>query len=413
MTSLEEQARALLEDDLHLLYRRDLDNIPPLSWLVKHIIPTRGVGLIIGQSTAGKSFAAVDLQARISLGLSWFGHRVKACPVLYIALEGQAGVRGRIEAWERFHQRPVPDGFRILLTRLELTKDVDRLADAIRTEGLQGGLIVIDTLAQASPGTDENSSTDMSLIVAALQRLQSEIGGVVIAVHHMGKDVSKGARGHSSLYAACDFILAVQRDGDARLVTTDPASGGKAKDAQEVTHQFELKPVPLGIDTDGEPTGSLVVVPVADDARRPRKERKLTGGQKTAINAFHAASKKADKPGHVALDAWRAEFNRLSTADSPDAKRKAFTRARTDLVESGRLVVSDDVYSLPDKPDMSGQSPALSRTDRTSPYKGCPVSGHVEVGNEFCPASPSEPAQTEDAELIASLVARFEAEGQP
>ena len=35
-----------------------------------------------------------------------------------------------------------------------------------------------------------------------------------------------------------------------------------------------------------------------------------------------------------------------STADSTDGKRKAFQRARRDLVEAGALRVRDDIYTI-------------------------------------------------------------------
>jgi len=39
-------------------------------------------------------------------------------------------------------------------------------------------------------------------------------------------------------------------------------------------------------------------------------------------------------------------FYRRSPADTQQAKRKAFERAREDLVEKGYLEVSDDIYTL-------------------------------------------------------------------
>jgi hypothetical protein len=48
----------------------------------------------------------------------------------------------------------------------------------------------------------------------------------------------------------------------------------------------------------------------------------------------------------VALDAWRSHFYAGCTADSADGKRKAFQRARRDLVEAGALRVRDDIYTI-------------------------------------------------------------------
>lgn len=420
MSALEKRARELLDDasDLRILRRRDLDGIKPLSWAIKSIIPVAGTGLIVGQSTAGKSFVSVDLLACVSLGLPWFGHRVRARPVLYVALEGQAGVKGRVEAWERVHRQSLPDGFRIMLTRLELVRDADRLSEMICVEGMEGAMIVIDTLAQASPGMDENSSSDMSRTIDALHRIQAATGGVVIGVHHMGKDVSRGARGHSSLYASCDFVLAVQRDGDNRFVSTDPAQGGKAKDAQEVSHQFELRPVHLCMDEDGEPVGSLAVVPVAGDARKPAKKDRLTPGQMVALAAFREASK--DGSG-VHLEDWREVFYRLSPADNEDTKRKAFSRAREALVSSGRMSVDSDMYKMAEgQRDRTGQKRDMSRSvpgqDGTTPYGGVPdvpLSVQVEVEGEFCPAPADDVPHAREIqdEVRERILSRFRDKG--
>ena len=77
-------------------------------------------------------------------------------------------------------------------------------------------VVFIDTLNRAAPTADENSSRDMGEILEAAKRLQSKTGGLVMLVHHTGKDASKGLRGHSSLFAAIDSAVDVRRDGDSR-----------------------------------------------------------------------------------------------------------------------------------------------------------------------------------------------------
>ncbi|MFZ8897726.1 MAG: hypothetical protein ACO20X_04255, partial [Alphaproteobacteria bacterium] len=43
---------------------------------------------------------------------------------------------------------------------------------------------------------------------------------------------------------------------------------------------------------------------------------------------------------------WWKIFYQRSIADTQEAKRKAFERARKDLVEKGFLEVKDDIYTL-------------------------------------------------------------------
>ena len=72
-------------------------------------------------------------------------------------------------------------------------------------------ICIIDTLNRASPGSDENASADMGKLLAAVKKLEAEIGGLVILCHHTGKDRSQGLRGHSSLHAAMDAEIELRR----------------------------------------------------------------------------------------------------------------------------------------------------------------------------------------------------------
>ncbi|MGB3423819.1 MAG: AAA family ATPase [Castellaniella sp.] len=262
-----------------LLGRDDLRKLPDLQWRVDGVLPMDGIGLVIGQSGAGKSFVTLDLLARVSLGLSWFGHDTRACKTVYVGLEGRAGIKRRIEAWEQQHGQQVPDGFAVVLDTLKLTEpeDVQDLARAILAAGGQGGLIVIDTLAQASPGTDENSSADMGVLVAALQRLQTLVGSLVLAVHHMGKDAGRGARGHSSLYAACDVAISITKAGDLITVSTSGDAGGKSKDAEPVEHAAALGRVVLHTTDDGQEIAGACIVETSE-APKTRLSKGPKGG---------------------------------------------------------------------------------------------------------------------------------------
>ena len=108
----------------------------------------------------------------------------------------------------------------------------------------------------------------MGLLVGAAKRLQGRLGGLVLLVHHSGKDVSKGPRGHSSLLAALDAALEVQREGSARRWKVT-----KAKDSLDGNeHLFQLDVIELGTDEHGEPVTSCVIEPDApghEVARRP------------------------------------------------------------------------------------------------------------------------------------------------
>jgi AAA domain len=322
-----------------LLRSADLRNLPPLAWRVRGILPTMGLAALYGPSGSGKSFLALDLATAIAEGRRWFGCRVEAADVVYVALEGEAGVSVRAGAWEVHNGRCLPDGLGVLLQPMRLTEaqDVADLASIVPT----GAVVFIDTLNRAAPTADENSSRDMGEILSAAKALQARTGGLVVLVHHTGKDTSRGLRGHSSLFAAMDAAIEVTRAVDRR-----EWSVAKSKDGQDGGAQgFSLVTVSMGTNEDGEPVTSCVVAPAGPVAVQAKP---MSEGQRQALEALTLALA-ADLFGtRVHRDVWREGFYSLCSAGNAEAKRKAFNRAVLDLVAQGRVCKIDDMFAIPD-----------------------------------------------------------------
>lgn len=255
------------EPRFKLLTCDQLRDLPPLAWRVRGVLPARGLAAIAGPSGSGKSFLAFDMAAAIAGGWRWFGQRVEAAPVVYAALEGEAGYKLRAQAWEAHHCKALPDGLRLMLDPFKLTEgqDVQDLASVVPA----GAVVIIDTLNRAAPESDENSSRDMGLILEAAKRLQALTGGLVVLVHHTGKDESKGLRGHSSLFAALDAVVTVSRDGDRREWKMGKSKDGADGDA----HTFKLQGETLGFDEHGDPLTSCVVMPTNEPPKEPKGKR--------------------------------------------------------------------------------------------------------------------------------------------
>jgi RecA-family ATPase len=258
-----------------LLCDQDLQQLQRPRWLVKRIVPDTGIGAIYSQSQCFKSFLVLDLLAHISNGMEWFGHRVTAAPTVYVPFEGQGGVPKRIQAWRLAQadaqERPeaiysvAPDDIRsniaVIMDKINLREQVDRdiLVATLTENGWAGGVLCIDTLAHASNGIEENSS-EMGEMIAVLSELQRRLGGVVLVIHHAGKDENKGMRGWSGIHAAMDFIIECQRPDkqkmDARFMLT------KVKDDEDgKLFDFSVKKVHIGYDEDGDEITSLTLVP--------------------------------------------------------------------------------------------------------------------------------------------------------
>ena len=326
-----------------LLTAADLRDLPPLAWRVKGVLPAVGLAALYGPSASGKSFLAFDMAASIAEGQSWFDSRIEAAPVVYAALEGEAGFKLRAQAWEVSRGRNLPGGLHMMMQPFKLTEpqDVQDLAAVVPA----GAVVFLDTLNRAAPTADENSSKDMGEILQAAKTLQAITGGLVVLVHHTGKDSTRGLRGHSSLFAAMDAAVEVSRDGDRREWKVAKSKDGADGDA----HPFKLHIETLGVDEHGDLVTSCVVV--RDTAAQDVRAVKLPqgGNQKVVLEVVRDLLKKtgpfntpgapatcpASRPAIELEESLSRIAERLTVA--PDRKAERAREAVTGLVSRGVL----------------------------------------------------------------------------
>lgn len=324
-------------EPLQFITAAQIKDLPPVAWRVKNVFPAQGVAAIYGPPASGKSFLSLDLAAAIASGRDWFGHKCAATQVFYINLEGSGALKNRIAAWEQEREKPFPDAVVFFLGAFNLLENMDSLVAAIP----HGAVVIVDTLAAAAPGFDENSGADMGRAIEALGRVAREKNGLAVVVHHSGKDASRGLRGHSSLLGALDTVVSVDRAG---LSTTRQWTLVKSKDAEDgLTCQFTLHRVELGIDEDGYTVTSCIVrrLEVEQRSASPRMSRSMKYGLASLVEAL--AEEESER---VHVEKWREVFYRGHWADNLKAKQMAFQRARAYLVEVGLARVTDDEYFL-------------------------------------------------------------------
>ncbi|GAO26160.1 primase 2 [Alicycliphilus sp. B1] len=321
-----------------LLGADELRELPPLAWRVRGVLPAVGLAALYGPSASGKSFLAFDMAAAIAEGQRWFDCRVEAAPVVYAALEGEAGFKLRAQAWEVSRGRALPDGLRMMLQPFKLTdgQDVLDLAAVVPA----GAVVVVDTLNRAAPTADENSSRDMGEILEAAKTLQTLTRGLVLLVHHTGKNAAAGLRGHSSLFAAMDAAIEVSRDGDRREWKVAKSKDGIDGEARP----FKLKVETLGVEETGEAITSCVVL--RDTAAQDVRAVKLPqgGNQRVVLDALRPLFKDGTtgKPGapplRPCIELEAAITAAASKLTCPTDKRTSRTReAITGLVARGVL----------------------------------------------------------------------------
>ena len=135
-----------------------------------------------------------------------------------------------------------------------LLQDHQLLSERVNAWG-GADVVIIDTLAQTTPGSNENSSEDMGKALSHIRAMHSATGAMMLLVHHAGKDLTRGARGWSGIKAAADSEIEITRDGDQRQVRVS-----KQKDGEDgLSLHFVLREVALGFDTDGDAITSCIV----------------------------------------------------------------------------------------------------------------------------------------------------------
>jgi hypothetical protein len=251
-----ENRSALKSKRFKLLSITDVLNQTDTRWLVKGLLPGKGLGAIYGASNSGKSFLVIDLLMSLCQGENWFALKVpEPRPVVYLALEGGGGIKNRLKAYLKHHEIPAPANFHLIIDAFDIRNQAPNLLETIID--INPAMVCIDTLNQSAPGSDENSNADMTDIISQAQKISTAINGLVLLVHHTGKDASKGLRGHSSLNAALDIAIEVQSETvkSPKLFRVTKSKDGSC----DISGTFKLKVVELGIDSDGDKITSCIV----------------------------------------------------------------------------------------------------------------------------------------------------------
>ena len=327
----------------------------PLEWLIKGVLPKSDLAVIFGPSGSGKSFVALDLAMAIGRGVSWRGRRVRQGKVVIVAAEGGSGVQLRLKSYQR-HHRLSPEhmneiGIVLAAPNFLDHEDIGEVIGEIRKFG-DVSAVIIDTFAQVTPGANENTSEDMGRALANLKLLNRALGATAVIVHHAGKDVSRGSRGWSGIKAAADVQLEVVRQQEGpRCVKVEKMKDGK--DGGEFW--FELEVVDLGIDADGDPLSSCVVIEAEPVARAKVRAPGPTGSTQIKILETAVGCGAAEQGGasveevinkSVSLIAY--DPSRGEGMPKRDQRRTNVTRALRTLCDRGFLVVDDDRIYLPE-----------------------------------------------------------------
>jgi DNA replication protein DnaC len=288
----------------------------PVEWLIDRVIPKQGFVALYGPPGSFKSFIALDIAASIARHAEWFGQAARPSEqgaVIYIAGEGHGGIGARIKACRIHHQ--IETGIPIYFLRHQVNlrssmEDISSLTfainDLVAAINCKVDLIVIDTLARAFGGGNENSSEDMGAFITSCGQLQEHFRAALLVIHHSGKDAAKGLRGHSSLLGAVDTELELVRfeDQPKGVLTVS-----KQKDGEDGL-RFGFEMVEIDIEDEDKPSLSLdetrksLAVQPSDEALQSR----MSEAKKEALNRHGKGRNQA-----IAVDALVEAINTKGT----------------------------------------------------------------------------------------------------
>jgi AAA domain-containing protein len=310
-----------------------------VKWAVKHVVPEHGLGFIYGASGTFKSFVALDYALHRAYGMKWMGRRTRKATPVYLAAEGGAGLMRRIEAWHLMRKldwRKCP--MRVVIVPLTLRTEAATLREAIVAAGVTPGDLIVDTMSQTFTG-NENSNDEVAEFLRVLgSDLRDGLDCTVTVVHHSGHSATERPRGASAIVSNVDFAFGVFRDEKEMLATMEFA---KVKDSERPAAQtFSLSVQELGRDEDGDPITSLVASHInnAEEllAAVEREGKAGRGGNNNLLMSLV-------ENGAAERDVRKAFYEQLGSTKEPEAKKKAFYRARDWAIQSGLIEVVQGV----------------------------------------------------------------------
>ncbi|TYQ11604.1 UNVERIFIED_ORG: AAA domain-containing protein [Gordonia westfalica J30] len=195
-------------------------------WLIDGLVPAAGSLGLFAERKAGKTTTVVEIVRSLLSGDKFLGrfdtHLDAAARVVLLDTEMTADML--------HHEYTVTAGCDDL-DRLDLwclrgqSRVLDMRAEAARARWRQriapGSVIIVDCLYTVLRAANiDEASSEVSSVIGGFTDLGAECGAAgVVLVHHLGKDPSKGARGHSSIEGGVDTIATIWLDGPPAAAT--------------------------------------------------------------------------------------------------------------------------------------------------------------------------------------------------
>ena len=233
---------------------------PRKNWhyAVKSLLLRRETSLLYGPSNVGKSAFVTELGYHIVQGAEIDRRRTKRGLVVHVAAEAPECALDRASAYALDGDTSAAlERYIVWYEAVDLgsdaavrafCNDVNTLSEHYNEPVM---LVMFDTLVLSIGDLEENDSGDMKCVVESAKRIAKQLDAHVMLVHHTGKDGDRGSRGSSTLNSNVDTDLTIKRDQESDIVTVTQLQQRQMTRGASIC--FQLKPVDLGVDDEGDP----------------------------------------------------------------------------------------------------------------------------------------------------------------
>jgi len=293
----------------------EIKKLPRTQWHVPGIYQKVSVSLTYGDANTGKTFVDLDMALCMAYGMHWQGRKLEKTSVLYIYGEGNEGLANRVEAWQKYHDKPDTDNIQFICFPVQLMSELEILCATIEDMDEIPAFIVLDTFSVCAEGIAENDNVEVARFIACASHIKRTYKTHVHIIHHAGKNGDY--RGAAAFRGNVDTMILLSRSGQDEPIVM---SCKKQKDAPYFNDiRLKLEQVEISWDEDTHiPITSCVVV--ASNAQID-KASSLSSNQQKCLDLL------AD--GMTLVEWKRLAKDQISVSD------KTLERCRDFLVEKG------------------------------------------------------------------------------
>ncbi|MDB5430334.1 MAG: hypothetical protein JWP35_1450 [Caulobacter sp.] len=266
----------------------DLRGVQDEQWLVKGMVPSEAYVGIFGRRGSAKSFFGLEMAMRGALAQPFLGQATRGFGSLYCVGEKQKAFSKRVAAWLRVNDpdEAMPPGVVIrwgvpdLLdpaSVIDFIAEIEERKPDFEAAGAPLKAVFLDTLSRAIRGASVSDLAVAGPALEAIQQIKKQTGVTVLPLAHVAK--AQGAetlKGAGEWEDMADALIRIDRkDGSNRRTVTLSKQSDEIDGAKWA---FELKRIDLGLNSDGDPITSCVMVTLDCDPLDP--DVKLSRGPK-------------------------------------------------------------------------------------------------------------------------------------